>query len=226
MCINKIFSNNINNEEILFLRATLMTGYCLSNIAEWLNLHIPINLNKDKGWIGKLIELYLLGSQQKNIFNQDIPQIGIEIKTIPINEKGNTINNTFICSLPLKNKNFIIWEKSKLYNKLSKILWIPIITKNENVPFEMRVIGNPILWKPSKENYKNLYKDWLELMKLLVSGKIEYMNYYNGTILLVKTKSNKNKLIKTINENNEIILTTPRAFYLKKKFTKTLFINL
>ncbi|QJC28814.1 DNA mismatch repair protein MutH [Enterobacteriaceae endosymbiont of Plateumaris consimilis] len=225
MYIKKIFSNNIINEKILFFRATLMTGHCLNDIAEWLNFKIPTNLNKDKGWIGKLIELYLLGKQQKNRFNQDIPQIGIEIKTIPIDVKGNTINNTFICYLPLTNKNFLIWKESTLYSKLLKILWIPIITKNKNIPFEMRVIGKPIIWKPSKKNYKNLYNDWIELMKLLISGKIECINHYNGTILLVKTKSNKNKLIKTINQNNEIILTSPRAFYLKKKFTKTLFIN-
>ncbi|QJC29259.1 MutH/Sau3AI family endonuclease [Enterobacteriaceae endosymbiont of Plateumaris rustica] len=226
MYIKKIFSNTINSEKILFLRASLIIGHSLNDIAKWLNYNnIPLNLNKDKGWIGKLIELCLLGIQQKNIFNQDIPQIGIEIKTIPIDEKGNTINNTFICSFPLINKNILIWKKSKLYNKLSKILWIPIITKSKNTPIGMRIIGNPIIWTPSKRDYKKIYNDWIELMKLLISGNIDYINHYNGTILLVKTKSNKNKLIEIINQDNKIILTTPRAFYLKKKFTKTLLKN-
>ncbi|WP_168892811.1 MutH/Sau3AI family endonuclease [Enterobacteriaceae endosymbiont of Plateumaris pusilla] len=225
MNINKIFSNNINSEKILLLRASLITGHYLINIAKWLNYNIPINLNKDKGWIGKLIELYLLGNKQKNTFNQDIPQIGIEIKTIPIDEKGNTINDTFICSFPLINKKVFIWNKSKLYKKLSKILWIPIITKSKNTPLSMRVIGKPIIWKPSKKDYKKLYNDWIGLITLFISGNIENINYYNGTILVVKTKSKKNKLIKTINKDNNIILTKSRAFYLKKNFTKLFFIK-
>ncbi|QJC36686.1 hypothetical protein GJU00_02065 [Enterobacteriaceae endosymbiont of Donacia simplex] len=220
--MKKIFPTCISNENILFLRAKLITGYYIVDILRWLNYKISNKFKKDKGIIGKLIEFYLIGNKQNNFSNQDIPHLGIEIKTITIDINNKIINDSFICSLPLINKNNLFFYQSKLYNKLSKILWIPIIIKNINTPILMRKIGHPFFWIPSINEKKKLHDDWDNLMKLLILGKIKYINFYNGYILLVKNKGNKKQLTKTINNIGEIISVIPKSLYLKKKFLYSL----
>ncbi|QJC34282.1 hypothetical protein GJT94_02070 [Enterobacteriaceae endosymbiont of Donacia cinerea] len=220
--MKKIFPTFISNENILFLRAKLIKGYHIIDILRWLDYKISNNFKKDKGIIGKLIEFYLTGKKQNNVLNQDIPNLGIEIKTITIDINNKIINDSFICSLSLINKNNLIFYKSKLDNKLSKILWIPIIIKNINTPILRRRIGNPFFWIPSINEKKKLNYDWNNLIKLLILGKIKYINYYNGYILLVKNKGNKKQLTKTINNIGEIISIIPKALYFKKKFLYSL----
>ncbi|QJC37502.1 hypothetical protein GJU02_02060 [Enterobacteriaceae endosymbiont of Donacia thalassina] len=220
--MKKIFSNLVPNENILFLRAKLITGYYIIDIIRWLNYKISDNFKKDKGIIGKLIEFYLIGKKNNNFLNQDIPYLGIEIKTITINIKNKIINDIFICSFPLVNKNVVLFYKSNLYNKLSKILWIPIIIKNINTPILMRKIGKPFFWTPSIDEKIKLNYDWNNLMKLLILGEITNINSYNGFILLVKNKGIKRQLTKTINSMGEIISIIPKSFYLKKKFLNSL----
>ncbi|QJC35873.1 MutH/Sau3AI family endonuclease [Enterobacteriaceae endosymbiont of Donacia sparganii] len=216
--MKEIFSTIIPNENILFLRAKLITGYSIIDIARWLNYKIFNNFKQDKGIIGKLIEFYLIGKQNNNLSNQDIPYLGIEIKTITINKKNKIINDCFICSFPLINKNTLLFYKKKLDNKISKILWIPIIIKNINTPLPMRKIGKPFFWVPSVKEKIKLNYDWNNLIKLLIIGEIKNINSYNGYILLVKNKGNKKQLTKTIDKTGKIISIIPRSLYFKKKF--------
>ncbi|QJC32252.1 hypothetical protein GJT89_02045 [Enterobacteriaceae endosymbiont of Donacia versicolorea] len=215
--MKKMFSSIIYEEKMLLLRAQLIKGFNIIDIARWLNYKIPKNINKDKGIMGKLIEFYLIGKHQNNKSNQDLPYLGIEIKTITINKKNKVINDNFICSFSLINENNFLFYKSKLYNKISKILWIPII-KNINIPFFMNKIGKAFLWKPSNDDKIKLFNDWNNLTKLLILGQINNINSYNGYILLVKNKSNKKKLTKAIDKNGKIIFVTPKSFYFKKNF--------
>ncbi|QJC31831.1 hypothetical protein GJT88_02125 [Enterobacteriaceae endosymbiont of Donacia tomentosa] len=216
-----MFSQFIYNEKMLLLRATLLTGNNIIDIIKWTNYAISKNFEKDKGFIGKLIEFFLLGKKTNNKYNQDIPHLGIEIKTITIYKNNNIINDSFICSLPLLNKNNLFWYKSKLYNKLSKILWIPIIVKNKKTHMFMKIIGQPLLWKPSVFDKIKIYNDWIKFIELFILGQIKHINYYNGSILLVKNKSEKKKLTKTIDNQGKIIFITPKSFYLKKEFIKS-----
>ncbi|QJC36272.1 hypothetical protein GJT99_02035 [Enterobacteriaceae endosymbiont of Donacia cincticornis] len=221
--MKKIFSTIILNENILFLRAKLITGYHIIDIIKWLNYPINNNSIKDKGLIGKLVEYYLIGEKQNNKLNQDIPYLGIEIKTITINLKNKILNDSFICSFPLLIKNNLSFYKKKLYEKISKILWIPIITKSVNTHIFKKKIGNPFFWEPSTKDKIKLDNDWNNLIKLLIIGQLQNINYYNGYILLVKNKSNTKQLTKTINKNGKILYISPKAFYFKKKYLNSLF---
>ncbi|QJC33052.1 MutH/Sau3AI family endonuclease [Enterobacteriaceae endosymbiont of Donacia semicuprea] len=215
--MKKIFSSIIYNEKMLLLRAQLIKGFNIIDIARWLDYKIPKNIKEDKGIIGKLIEFYLIGKNSYNRLSKDLPYLGIEIKTLTINKKNKVINDNFICSFSLINEKNFIFYKSKLYNKLLKILWIPII-KNINTPYTMNKIGKAFLWEPSNNDKIKLFNDWNNLIKLLILGQIKNINSYNGYILLVKNKSNKTKLTKAINKNGKVIFITPKSFYFKKKF--------
>ncbi|QJC34685.1 hypothetical protein GJT95_02050 [Enterobacteriaceae endosymbiont of Donacia crassipes] len=220
--MKKIFSTIIPNENILFLRAKLITGYYIIDIIKWLNYPINYNSIKDKGIIGKLIEYYLTGEKQNNKLNQDIPYLGIEIKTITVNLKNKILNDCFICSFPLLIKKSLSFYKNQLYKKISKILWIPIITKNINTPMLKKKIGNPFFWEPSIKDKIKLNNDWNNLIKLLIMGQLKNINYYNGYMLIVKNKSNKKQLTKTIDQNGKFLYISPKAFYFKKKYLSSL----
>ncbi|KES14649.1 hypothetical protein GASC598B02_003630, partial [Gilliamella apicola SCGC AB-598-B02] len=47
------------NEQQLLNRAQLVAGYTFGEIAHYLNMPVPNNLNKQKGWAGNLIETFL-----------------------------------------------------------------------------------------------------------------------------------------------------------------------
>ncbi|QJC35036.1 MutH/Sau3AI family endonuclease [Enterobacteriaceae endosymbiont of Donacia piscatrix] len=221
--MKKIFSTIILNENILFLRAKLITGYYIIDLIKWLNYPVNNNSIKDKGIIGKLIEYYLTGEKKNNKLNQDIPYLGIEIKTITINLKKKVLNDCFICSFPLLIKNNLSFYKKKLNKKISKILWVPIITNNINTYVFNKQIGDPFFWKPSFNDKVKLNNDWNNLIKLLIIGQLKKINYYNGDILLVKNKNSKKKLTRTIDQNGKFLYIYPKAFYIKKKYLNKLF---
>ncbi|QJC35461.1 hypothetical protein GJT97_02025 [Enterobacteriaceae endosymbiont of Donacia proxima] len=221
--MKKIFSSIILNKNILFLRAKLITGHYIIDIIKWLNYPINNNSIKDKGIIGKLIEYYLIGKKQNNKLNQDIPHLGIEIKTITINLKNKVLNDCFICSFPLIIKHNLSFYKKKLYKKISKILWIPIITNNINTSIFNKKIGDPFFWEPSFKDKVKLNNDWNNLIKLLIIGQLKKINFYKGNILLIKNKGNKKQLTRTINQNGKFLYILPKSFYFKKKYLNYLF---
>ncbi|WP_236260982.1 DNA mismatch repair endonuclease MutH [Pantoea sp. SoEX] len=207
------------NEFTLLSRAQALAGFTIGNLARNADLLVPSDLKINKGWIGRLIEIYL-GVISYNKSEQDFIDLGIELKTIPIDSLGNPTENTFICTASLiKNKN-TTWRTSNIKNRLSKILWIPI-EGDKNIPLKIRRIGRPFLWSPSIKEDMMLRKDWEEIMNLIIFGKINHINKYTGLLLQLGAKTLNSKLLnKDIENKDMIILTLPRKFYLKKFFTK------
>ncbi|QJC33869.1 hypothetical protein GJT93_02055 [Enterobacteriaceae endosymbiont of Donacia provostii] len=221
--MKNIFSTIVSNDNLLLLRAQSISGYQIINIIKWLNYPINNNSIKDKGIIGKIIEYYLIGKKPENKLNQDIPYLGIEIKTLTMNLKNKILNDCFICSFPLLIKKKLFFYKKKLNNKISKILWIPIIVPNIKTPLLQRYIGNPVFWIPSTKDKIKINNDLNNLIQLLILGRIEKLNYYSGHVLLIKDKSKKKQSTKTINKNGKFLYVSPKAFYIKKKFLNKLF---
>ncbi|QJC30583.1 MutH/Sau3AI family endonuclease [Enterobacteriaceae endosymbiont of Neohaemonia nigricornis] len=209
---------NIHSIKILILKLKLIIGYSITDIAKFLNYPIPINIKYNKGFAGQLIEYYLIGRHINNKYHQDFEHLGIEIKTITINKNFNVLNDSYICTCSLFKNNNMFWNTSILYKKLSIILWIPIITNSINTPLKERIIGHPKLWSPTVDEKKILYKDWYNLIQLLILGQIQELNNYYGSILIIKNKSNKKQNTKFIDYLGNVCYTSPKAFFLKKTF--------
>ncbi len=211
------FDPPLDEKELLY-RANLISGISLGELSTYMGVIIPKNLKKNKGWIGLLIENFL-GGNAKNKSIPDFYSLGIELKTIPIDNLGKPIETTFICLVSFLNNNEITWENSNLRKKLMRVLWVPI-QGEKSIPLYKRIIGTPLIWSPSiKEEYK-LKKDWEELMDLINLGKIEFLTSHNGEFLQLRTKSTNNKVLTSaIDEFGKVIFTKPRGFYLTKKFT-------
>ncbi|OCG03934.1 DNA mismatch repair endonuclease MutH [Gilliamella sp. wkB112] len=206
------------NEQQLLNRAKLAAGYTFAEIANYLEMPIPENLNKQKGWVGNLIETFL-GANAGSKAERDFANLGIELKTIPVDKLGRPLETTFVSVTPLMANHGVIWETCHVKYKLTKVLWIPI-EGERTIPLAQRKVGCPILWTPTTEQELQLKQDWQELMDMIALGQVEKITARYGTYLQIRPKAANGKaLTEAIGENGQIIMTRPRGFYLKKSFT-------
>lgn len=77
-------------EHALLERTQALAGYTLAELAVQVNLPLPANLKRDKGWIGVLLERFL-GASAGSKPEQDFPKIGVELKTIPIYDRAGRL---------------------------------------------------------------------------------------------------------------------------------------
>ncbi|QLB20293.1 DNA mismatch repair endonuclease MutH [Vespertiliibacter pulmonis] len=207
-----------NTEAELLSKAKWLSGFTLGEIAEQLNIPTPLDLRRDKGWVGILIET-ALGAKAGSKAEQDFAHLGIELKTIPVNEKGLPLETTFVSLAPLTQNHGITWQSSHVRHKLQKVLWIPIEGRRE-IPLAERRVGMPILWSPTEEQEQRLRQDWEELMELIVFGKLTEINATLGEVLQLRPKGrNRQSLTRAINQDGNNIYSLPLGFYLRKGFT-------
>lgn len=109
----------------MLARAYAMAGFTLAQLAATAGIAVPADLRRDKGWVGQLIE-WQLGASAGSKPEQDFPDLGIELKTIPIDPQGKPLETTFVCVAPLIGVSGQQWEQSNVRNKLSRVLWIPV----------------------------------------------------------------------------------------------------
>ncbi|UAY77849.1 DNA mismatch repair endonuclease MutH [Pasteurella canis] len=205
-------------EQALLKRAQSIAGLTFAELAYTLHLPIPVDLKRDKGWVGMLIET-ALGATAGSKAERDFAHLGIELKTIPINSQGLPLETTFVSLAPLIHNTGVSWQNSHVRYKLSKVLWIPV-EGERHIPLAERHIGQAILWQPSMEQEYRLQRDWEELMEYISLGKVEQITAKLGEVLQLRPKgANSKALTKGIGEDGKIIETLPLGFYLRKEFT-------
>lgn len=204
--------------EQLLSQAQSIAGLTFGELADELHIPVPIDLKRDKGWVGMLLER-ALGATAGSKAEQDFSHLGVELKTLPINAEGYPLETTFVSLAPLVQNSGIKWENSHVRHKLSCVLWMPI-EGSRHIPLRERHIGAPILWKPTAEQERQLKQDWEELMDLIVLGKLEQITARIGEVMQLRPKgANSRAVTKGIGKNGEIIDTLPLGFYLRKEFT-------
>ena len=199
-------------------RAQALAGKTLGQLAEELNENVPNDLLRAKGWVGQLLEKSL-GATAGNRDIPDFPDLGIELKTLPINEKGKPQESTYLChvTLPLEEVDFF---QSRAWSKLANVLWVPIQT-HPNQPISERIIGTPLFWSPSKAITRILKTDWDELTERMRLGYYENLSAHQGTYLQLRPKAANSKvLIQVINHMGQAISIVPRGFYLRVDLTQ------
>ena len=205
-------------EQELLQKAQWIAGFTLGEIAQQLNLPVPADLTRDKGWVGILIET-ALGAKAGSKPEQDFAHLGIELKTIPVNAKGMPLETTFVSLAPLTQNSGITWQTSHVKHKLQRVLWVPV-EGERSIPLAQRHIGMPILWSPSPTEDKQLQQDWEELMDLIVLGRLNEINATLGEVLQLRPKGkNRQALTNAVNQKGEPIQSLPLGFYLRKNFT-------
>jgi len=207
-----------SEQELLECAATL-SGKTLTQVAQQIGIQVPASQKYAKGWVGELMEAYL-GATARSLSEPDFQAIGVELKTLPIGLNYAPQESTYVCTVPLNNRQEASWETSNVKRKLSCVLWLPVEAEKE-IPLHKRRIGKALLWRPNKEQETTLKNDWQEFMDMICMGELEHISSQHGTYLQIRPKAaNARALTGTANARGDADLTLPRGFYLRATFTK------
>ncbi|CAM2838614.1 DNA mismatch repair protein mutH [Legionella steigerwaltii] len=205
-------------EAELLERCSAIAGLSFAQLALSLSLSIPDNPNQRKGWAGQAIEL-ALGADAQNKSVPDFERLGVELKTLPLNNSRKPTESTFITSIPLLTIHKQEWKTSQCYLKLRRILWIPI-EGDTDIPYPQRRVGQGFIWSPDRLQERILEEDWNYLSLQIGTGYLESLDAKNGEYLQVRPKgANGKSLCYGYDIQGNKIKTLPRGFYLRSSFT-------
>ncbi len=205
-------------------KAQSLAGFTLGELAKKFSAQVPQNLLREKGWIGQFLE-YLLGAQSASLAQPDFPEIGVEMKTLPIDVNGKPLESTYVSVVPLTDLHLVQWQGSVVQQKLNHVLWVPIIA-DKQTPIEERTLAMPFLWQATNDEIAILKNDFEEAIEMIGLGQIDKIDARFGEILQVRPKAANNKaLTDSIGPDGEKIQTLPRGFYIRPQFTAQILNN-
>ncbi len=206
------------NLQELQQRCQQMAGKNIGYLAEELGIIVPKDLMQAKGWIGQLVEAYL-GASASSKAMPDFPDLGIELKTIPVNSQHKPFESTYVCTVQ-SNETMLRWRDSWVYHKLKHVLWVPCLASPE-LAITDRVVNMPILWQMDTETEDILRTDWEELMDMLQLGYAKSLTAKYGTYLHIRPKAANSKvLIDYVDAEGNNTKIVPKGFYLRSSFTR------
>jgi DNA mismatch repair protein MutH len=210
------------SEAELLSRARRIAGRPLEALAGELARDIPADLTRAKGWVGNLIE-DALGADASTRAEPDFTTLGVELKTIPIDERGDPRESTYVCTAALTSPGE--WRDSAVRKKLARVLWIPV-EASVSIPLPARKVGSPLLWSPTPEEEEALRTDWEELAQLIASGWVESITGERGRWLQIRPKAaDSRERTWGADDEGDPIQTLPRGWYLRRDFTRSLLLR-
>lgn len=215
------FFQTPQSEQQLLQNCAAIAGQTLAELSQLCNIDLPLELKHAKGLTGQLLEK-VLGATAGNAAEPDFQNLGIELKTIPVDINGKPKETTYICTVPLTNHQSFDWNQSWVCRKLNRVLWIPI-EADRQIPLAKRRIGNGMLWSPTPQQSTILQQDWEELMQLIITGQFEILTAKIGNYLHIRPKAaNSTVLTPASDLSGAPSLTSPRGFYLRTHFTASI----
>ncbi len=207
--------------EELMCRAENIAGKTLGELSQEFATLMPDNLLTEKGWVGQFIEK-VLGASAGSLPEPDFQNLGIELKTIPVDDKGKPLESTYVSVVPLMNHENETWKNSLVRKKLTHVLWIPVLSPKGS-EIASRILGMPLLWRPTPEQESILQSDWEETMEKVILGNLGELNSRFGQALQVRPKAANSKILTdAIGNEGQLIKTLPRGFYLRTSFTHSI----
>lgn len=209
------------SEAELLARAEQLAGRTLGDVAVEVDVPVPPDLRRAKGWVGQLVER-VLGADAASRDEPDFRRIGVELKTLPVDGAGRPVETTFVATIPLDQVGDVPWEGSRVERKLRRVLWVPVDGRRA-MPVAERRIGAALLWSPDPEQEAALRYDWEELSGLIGRGEMEAITAHLGRYLQVRPKAAHSRIRRTaIDAEGLVTETLPRGFYLRTCFTADL----
>jgi DNA mismatch repair protein MutH len=201
-----------------------LVGATVAAIAGALGLEAGGDAVRTKGSGGAILER-ALGATGGSSRVHDFPELGIELKTIPIDSRGVPLESTYVCTLSLADAEYQEWADSWVRAKLARVLFVPLVGERGR-PWGDRRVGAPLLWSPSAEQDDILRADFEEVVGLVGVGRIEDLTARLGRWMQVRPKAAHGG-VRTIafGSEGEAIETVPRGFYLRTRFTGALLLD-
>jgi DNA mismatch repair protein MutH len=207
-------------EEDLRHRAAWLAGRTVGELAAALGVAVPPAGARGKGKVGGLVER-ALGASSGSAAAPDFPDLGIELKTIPVDARCVPRESTFVCTISLADAERAEWETSVARAKLRHVLFLPILADDDGA--SERRIGTPLFWRPTRRQETVLRADFEDAMGVIGAGGIEAITARTGRWMQVRPKAATGS-VRTISygPEGEWIATVPRGFYLRASFTRAL----
>ena len=195
-----------------------MAGCSLAELEQRVGTRLHGPKLRRKGKVGTLLEL-ALGAAGGSLDGPDFPELGVELKTIPVDPRGRALESTFVCSLgPLVDADRCEWSDSLVHKKLSHVLWVPIVQDASG-----ERIGQPLFWRPSDAQKAVLRGDFDEIVGLIALGQVERLTAHVGLWLQARPKAAHGRVrTRALGPDGEPLLAMPRGFYLRARFTTAL----
>ena len=205
----------------LVAKADTLAGRTVGEVAASLDRDVPDDLRSNKGWVGQLVE-HALGARAGNAAGPDFPELGVELKTLPVDRMGRPLESTYVCTVPLATPDDVEWEDSVARKKLACVLWVPVLAERQ-VALSQRTFGRPMLWRMDDVWESALRRDWESHLDAVRHGAADNIRGTDGEFLQVRPKAaDASRRTWTIDERGESIMTSPRGFYLRALFTEML----
>lgn len=202
----------------LMTRARDVAGLTLGELGARVAVDVPEESARGKGVAGQILEK-VLGASAGSRAEPDFVNLGIELKTIPLDATGKPKESTFVCSISLSSMADTDWEGSTVLKKLSKVLFVPVEAASET-PLCDRRVGRAYLWTPNADEQRLMRSDWERLAEMIAAGDVEQITGHLGEVLQVRPKAPHGRSRRRApDEEGAVQWTMPRGFYLRPRFT-------
>jgi DNA mismatch repair protein MutH len=209
------------DEAELVERAATLAGLRLAELAARFDVPVPLDLRRAKGFVGSLVER-ALGASAGSRALPDFPDLGIELKTLPVDRTGAPVESTFVCTIPLTEIGQVEWVDSRVRRKLATVLWMPIEGERA-IPVGERRIGQALLYRLTLEDEAVLRNDWEELAGVIGRGHVEALTGHLGQFLQIRPKAAHSRARRVgFDADGAPFAALPKGFYLRPSFTRAL----
>lgn len=178
-----------------------------------------------KGASGLIVE-NILGIKNNSRDEPDLPEIGCEIKCLPLQQnKNGDIKAKEPTAIQIINYCEVAkekWETAKVRHKISLTFWVVYLAKQNNKALNQDdyVIVDYYLDQPNAETDGIFKKDWEEIQAFIKRGDADKLSCSMGIYLEPKTKGRNNKDVTDAPDGKGgKIKARRRAFYYKKNYT-------
>lgn len=193
-------------------------------------LKAELGIERDKmvkGASGLIVE-NLLDIRNNNRDEADIPEIGCEIKILPLQRNRNgdikAKEPTAIQMINYMEVSQETWETAKLRNKINLTFWVAYLAKKDGVALNQNdyVIVDYFLDHPTDVQNGVFRQDWEEIRRYIVEGRADRLSCSMGVYLEPKTKGANNRdKTQAPDGQGRTLMARRRAFYYKKHYTNT-----
>jgi len=204
----------------LLARARALAGLSVDELADRVGFSVDGAAVRTKGKVGELLER-ALGATGGSAAELDFPQLGVELKSVPVGEDGRPLESTFVCAFGLMDAERASFETSWLRRKLSRVLFVPV-KESEGA----RRIREPVLWSPTEEQERALKDDFDEIVGRIAIGDIEGLSAHVGKYMQLRPKAASGSVRTSApGRDGELVSTVPRGFYLRARFVGALLLD-
>lgn len=206
------------DEAELLRRARALGGLRVGELARDLGVALPTDSRRAKGTVGVLLER-ALGATARSRSVPDFEALGIEMKTLPVDDAGAPVESTFVCVLPAREMLELAWEASPVRRKLAHVLWVLVDSARGRAVADRR-IGAAFLWKLASDTEAMLRADWEAHRDRMARDGLDALDAHSGEHLQVRPKAAHGGVRALhVDEDGDCATVLPRGFYLRTHFT-------